>query len=88
MSEKKELTGLTEKEAEEKWCPHARKIVHEQRKPSHNMEEVGDGVVYRTKCIASACMMWRWLPLRKATKAGPITIGNSTTGYCGLGGEL
>ena len=58
----------TEAEAREKWCPHARILVH---------VELGASVVFgtvniwgdddtRTPCIASECMMWEWVGIRNA----------------------
>ena len=81
------MNRLTEGVAKGMWCPHARKIVHKQQKPGHNMEEVSEDVVYREKCIASKCMMWRWLPLRKTTKTESIVTQGTPVGCCGLGGK-
>lgn len=53
---------VTEKEAQEKWCPEAR-YVTENFHPATNSWKTG-GKENRSplacRCIASDCMMWRW----------------------------
>lgn len=69
---------MTESEAREKWCPMAR----------CPYESLGRGITaintarntYRemeTKCMASACMMWR----------NSHTVNGEHQGYCGLAGK-
>lgn len=50
---------MTEKEAREKWCPHARliSIGRDGDESSGNRYEQDSPL---TNCYASDCMMWRW----------------------------
>jgi hypothetical protein len=56
---------VTEEEAKTRWCPFVRLTAdgqgewHVNRDPSLPSSP-GDTQAYR--CIASACMAWRWLP--------------------------
>jgi hypothetical protein len=59
---------MTEDEAKQKWCPMAR-----------GLENGGN---YGASCIASACMMWQWIPRFSADKEVEMT----KRGYCGLAG--
>ncbi len=76
---------LTEDEAHEKWCPHARVTTYDK-----NIFDFAEGVTVgmcaankqsdgtiRTgaRCIASDCMSWRW------ATPGP------GRGFCGLSGR-
>ena len=63
---------MTEDEAKAKWCPqvHLRSLFDatariDQAEPA-------------AKCIGSACMAWRWLP---------IDVNAPRSGYCGLVGK-
>ena len=66
---------MTEEEARAKWCPIVRQT------PSQL--ETMTGTAW-TNCIGSACMMWRWDGKYRATKAGPMRVGDGKHGYCGL----
>ena len=64
----------TEKQAKDKWCPHALDTATDEG--SYN--RTGEGkIVPSCLCLASECMMWRWVITdpKKAYK-----------GYCGLAG--
>lgn len=72
---------LTEEEAKTKWCAFTRYQVHDN--PSENRwkqslpaDEPHAVNPVACRCIASACMSWRWT--RNELK---------TTGYCGLAGK-
>lgn len=70
----------TEKEAQTKWCPMVRVGNDNQSAENRNcrLAEVSDGpgkgAVWNC-CIASSCMMWRW-----------VTTLDGDKGYCGLAG--
>lgn len=64
----------TEKEAAEKWCPMSRPMLLPGRDINtlagrHRIEA---GMRAESRCIASACMMWRL---------------DCNRGYCGLAGK-
>lgn len=77
---------LTEKDAAGKWCPHARysatnepaanrwAMVADEPKELHSNPPP-------CRCIASACMQWRWAPHPDGRGAWP------PVGYCGLAGR-
>ena len=75
----------TESEARECWCPAARVIA-----------PIGDGTDWfignrgndqdatpHTRCIASRCMAWRWVP----TAAQFVNGDQGIVGFCGLAGR-
>jgi hypothetical protein len=67
---------MTEEEAKKKWCPMAKQY------PVGNQSDV---TTHSVDCIASGCMMWKWInPLK-------VPIGkqlkNEKYGYCGLSGN-
>jgi hypothetical protein len=73
---------MTEKDALQKWCPLGRILIKsEWSSPhggvalaygSHNIDSKGK---HLGKCIASDCMMWRWMV-------------DKQEGYCGTGGAV
>ncbi len=81
------MTACTEKEADEKWGPHARAPLY-----------LGGGVLgtvnvafagnaneeKRITCIGSRCMQWRWLDMVVETRQ---PFGDNPRGYCGLAGR-
>ena len=66
---------MTEDEAKTKWCPMARVVVgtisESMAACNRSIQGMPPDLEAQTRCIASACMMWR-----------PIDIGRG--GYCGL----
>jgi len=81
---------MTEDEAKTKWCPHKRVAIikHDWSEitTGHNQIELDgepgltkDAVHYR--CIASACMAWRWIDDPEALEDEPYE------GFCGLAGH-
>lgn len=81
---------VTEKEAAEKWCPHARVTEAGSGDGSSwnrlNSEPALD--IHGTRCIGSACMSWRWIrTLVNDPAGGPNKIESTKTyGMCGLSG--
>lgn len=82
---------MSEDEAETKWCPHARCGPKEP-------DSIGSAVnrwlgrehlPVGTRCIASACMAWRWLPATEL-QFDPSDFRPEMMpprrGYCGLAG--
>ncbi|WP_133255487.1 hypothetical protein [Phenylobacterium soli] len=49
---------MTQEEAKTKWCPHARPAGWED--PGGFNRDRDGGACITSKCIASACMAWRW----------------------------
>ena len=79
---------LTEDEAKTKWCPHARNL-HQWNEEAAPNRDADDKPISR--CIASACMAWRWREDGgyRQTKDGTWVSGNVTDaiGFCGLAGK-
>lgn len=75
---------MTEQEAKEKWCPMVRAAMGVD---DNNAANAGckpeERVLSYSLCVASACMMWRWI--------GEVGLcegdHEGATGYCGLGGR-
>ena len=70
---------MTEDEAKQKWCPHAR-LRTSWSSPYGGVALAGTNRWEKgnAKCIASGCMAWRWEDIAKRK---PID------GYCGLAGK-
>jgi hypothetical protein len=74
---------LTEAEAKTKWCPFARVALFPRDQafgPAWNRLRTDDAqstYPSEARCIASACMAWRWV----GTKSHKSANGH---GYCGL----
>lgn len=66
---------VTEKEAETKWCPHARDA---NLAGNRDSDHEGSGTVIGATCLGSQCMAWRWL---QGTE-------HNGRGYCGLSGKV
>ncbi len=92
---------LTETEARDRWCPHARVIYGGPtfnrlgELSTANPTELNPEIC---RCIASACMAWRWgewalTDVRTTTEDGrPMVVqvddrSQPTRGYCGLAGR-
>lgn len=60
---------MTEDEAKTKWCPFVRAVLPGTTLPAGNRGVGPDGTegVKGARCIASACMAWRW-----TTKGGDV----------------
>jgi len=91
---------MTEDEAKKKWCPMVRAL---QVQGGGLGTTAFAAVNERGRCIASACMMWRWrLPQLKYKPTGeiyhgPLIIAKEAKkdweelprqGYCGLAGRI
>lgn len=89
---------MTEEEAKTKWCPEARvaMIQHRGRVSVSSNRDISlfvptnsfDPNTDITKCIASACMCWRWDVRKRLTNVGMVDIPKDEwTGHCGLAGR-
>ncbi len=73
---------MTEDEAKMKWCPMTRSIsVDIEDKDSGNRVHGAADPFEHSRCIGSACMMWRW-DIDLCRKGPEIDHG-----YCGLAGK-
>jgi hypothetical protein len=75
---------MTEDEAKKKWCPCARTVEkwNDGTSSPRNRVAIGESTtevhnLVGTKCIASACMAWRWSMSANSPELG---------GGCGLAG--
>lgn len=95
---------MTEQEAATRWCPFARVARVETTNQGASASVVVGGVnrdalgkssnpIASCRCIASACMAWRWLydakPKldAKGRRTGRETVTRSESGYCGIAGK-
>jgi hypothetical protein len=107
---------MTEDEARVKWCPYAMTVGGEMTRTGAAIPAQGGAfnriahkdtngftVPVATKCIASACMAWRWrkipnpawkddsmlggYPRENPYSREPTGIDSTTDGYCGLAGQ-
>lgn len=80
------MTACTEKEAAEKWCPHARVIWVLGGEAAPGVGNVvfhsDTGESNPVKCIGSRCMQWRWIETMNLRP-----VGENPRGYCGLAGK-
>jgi hypothetical protein len=70
---------VTEKEAGELWCPFVRHTYGGSTRTAYNRESI----IFNPencRCIASACMMWRWSLPEALTDIEP----DGRRGFCGL----
>jgi hypothetical protein len=76
---------MTEEDAKTKWCPFVRAVACCDQtwanRPLDGPEDTGLFRDEKTRCIASACMAWRWA---SNSEEGRKIYG----GFCGLAGEL
>ena len=89
---------MTEEEAKTKWCPMMKN--HYVIRPDFQDDAIAEQIAGSTKCIGTACMMWRHERTEQvltgkvlAVEAPPgyfheqaeqITVAH---GYCGLAGK-
>lgn len=80
---------MTEKEAKTKWCPMTR-ITPDAMGGFINNKNYNGVITY---CIASDCMMWRWIHFENISDQQFYDIvkgkdgAMEKQGYCGLGGN-
>lgn len=90
---------LSEADAKTKWCPMTRQLgtLSIRELPSEKEGIVSMGSQNRgyqmgralpnCMCLASDCMMWRWVRTNIKDADGNITVpSDDTHGYCGLAG--
>lgn len=92
---------LTEQEAAEKWCPHARVLLpinvvgnKVSRASRELVEKVGDekerawivGQIEDCKCVGSKCSQWRWYESALVKLSYGNLIRENRRGFCGLAG--
>jgi hypothetical protein len=76
------MNACTEKEAAEKWCPHARRDIDK----GSNVVIAPGGQTFFPTCWGSRCMQWRWFDRPTVTFGTSPKIGEARRGYCGLAG--
>jgi hypothetical protein len=88
----------TEDEAKTRWCPQVR-IAGDENEPNFNRgygedhcNITGGNGQYKCNCIASECMMWRWVyeDANPATARNGLLARNyikTDKGHCGLAGR-
>lgn len=75
---------VSEAEARKKICPHL--VPDIWREPRADNEMVYR-VVDHPRCLASGCMMWRYVETHIKDADGDLTaLSGDTHGYCGIGG--
>ena len=91
---------MTEDQARKKWCPHSMVIIvnpdDTTRRPASgnriyhfksekdNPDEYRGSATKGSDCLASRCMMWRWM---KSFGENGEVIYSDVDGYCGLAGQ-
>ena len=80
---------MTQEEAKTKWCPMVRTGLVAGMAVNHHAGSRLDappqgGVHDETRCVASACMMWRWDSL--PASGSVVHAAYEPKGYCGLAG--
>lgn len=79
---------LTEKEAAEKWCPHAR-VANNATAPNRSADQ--RHVREQAMCIGSRCTQWRWRMIDDPKRSGPgdrmLRLVPTDRGYCGIAGK-
>lgn len=73
----------TEEEAKQKWCPEVR--MGNPNGGGFNSDIQTPEAEYY-KCIASDCMMWRWVKGRDSFKENDAGY-SKLSGYCGKSGK-
>lgn len=87
---------LTETDAKTRWCPMVRYADHYHGStfnrgglPNNVWDISPDSAAYLCNCIASRCMMWRWLAddtLRGRFDKPTAEEAARRLGFCGLAG--
>jgi hypothetical protein len=77
----------TEDEAKKKWCPMIRNAMISDMGPGQALTAVNQDAAFSdplwNKCMASSCMMWRWI--MDYDGAG-MSAWPTDKGFCGLSG--
>lgn len=79
---------VTEEDAKTKWCPFTRVALVTSPNRTASMGTGGYAdITKETRCLASGCMMWRWIvpPYDNLRTLPPTHVPG--TGYCGLSRE-
>ena len=84
---------MKEEEAKTKWCPMVQVIVApndstwQNHALTNRLDMVLDGG-HEQQCLASGCMMWRWIEKYDGLSHGGKQVNyRHEGGYCGLGGK-
>jgi hypothetical protein len=87
--------AIAEDEARRKWCPFG--PTHHKPGSSHAGAPEVDDLKSASRCIAGACMAWRWSePWTSSTEeghGGDLVLrlsrkpGDPMVGFCGLAGQ-
>lgn len=78
---------MTEDEARTKWCPMVRYLDF-NGSIINNRGQYLEGVYPNTmECIASDCMLWRWMDTNVDDGKGGTKRDTRTYGFCGLAGD-
>jgi hypothetical protein len=77
---------MTENEAKTKWCPWAgiMMTIVSTRFPLSATKEISKTLSEGNKCMASYCMVWRWIIYPTDCTGRPVP---ESSGYCGMGGK-
>ena len=81
---------MTEEEAKTKWCPMDRHVDIDMLPMDAPANRYGQPVVAsppECRCIASACMMWRWTRVTSKDPTANALADMVDDGYCGLAGK-
>lgn len=81
---------LTEDEAKTKWCPAARVTqISGEAGNRYAFDHDGSQQAAFARCIASACMAWRWIGELKTfgPREAPEERRVYERGFCGLAGK-
>lgn len=84
---------MTEDEAKTKWCHMSG---GNSRVPTYTSPAMYRDIYSETRCLASACMAWRWERWERFDEASgtfvdayPFERGaQAASGFCGLAGKL
>lgn len=74
---------MTEEEAKTKWCPFGRILAGTDGTPPLAASYNRSSELDEPRCIASACMAWRWADPTTPHMDDRAELG----GFCGLAGQ-